>query len=217
MHAGTQHVRLSVADTGAGMDPKTRARIFEPFFTTKEPGKGTGLGLATVFGIVTQCGGKVEVESEPHRGSTFHVLLPCADLRASERAHGVTTTQAGEGTVLLVEDDAAVLGTVANVLRDAGYDVLATDRPSVALELWAEHRSRIAMLLSDVVMPDLDGRQLAARLLEDAPQLPILLMTGHDPGADEPGFPHPMIAKPFTPDELVAAVAAALKCDKKSR
>ncbi|HEY8039647.1 MAG TPA: ATP-binding protein [Polyangiaceae bacterium] len=209
-----RQVRISVADSGTGMDATTRARIFEPFFTTKEQGKGTGLGLATVFGIVSQCGGTVEVESELGKGSTFHVVLPCTDATAiaPETARPRAGTSAGSGeTILLVEDDTAVRTTVAGVLSEAGYEVLAAERPSRALALWEQHRKRVALLLCDVVMPELDGRQLAARLCESEPTLRVVLMTGHDPGAGGPGpVGSRMLAKPFSPAELLAMVSTAI-------
>jgi PAS domain S-box-containing protein len=212
--AGRRNARLSMSDTGSGMDTATLTRIFEPFYTTKEPGKGTGLGLALVFGIVSQCGGVVDVESEPGRGSTFHLVLPCTEERPGAPISSRPAVQAGAGEmILLVEDDAGVRATVANVLRGAGYDVLAADRPSSALALWAAQRARVALLLSDVVMPELDGRQLAKRLREDQPTLPVVLMTGYDPAAGDPDpSASRMVAKPFSPEELLATVRSALAC-----
>jgi two-component system cell cycle sensor histidine kinase/response regulator CckA len=210
--AGRRNVRLSVSDTGTGMDAAMRARIFEPFFTTKAPGKGTGLGLSTVFGVVSQCGGVVDVESEPGRGSTFHVILPCAfestDVSVAPRHEAAAGT--GE-TILLVEDEMAVRATVANVLREAGYDVLSAERPSAALSLWGSERTRIALLLCDLVMPEMDGRQLARRLRDDEASLPIVLMTGYDPEEGHRGSSAShVLSKPFSAEELLATVRAAL-------
>jgi PAS domain S-box-containing protein len=210
--AGRRSIRLSVSDTGTGMDEAMRARIFEPFFTTKEPGKGTGLGLSTVFGVVSQCGGVVDVESEPGRGSTFHVVLPCAPESADATVAPRHEAAAGTGeTILLVEDEKALRATVANVLRDAGYDVLSAERPSAALSIWGAERTRIALLLCDVVMPETGGRQLATRLREDKASLPIVLMTGYDPeeGHRAPFVSH-VLSKPFSAEELLATVRAAL-------
>ena len=206
-----EFVRLSVTDTGSGMDAQTRSRIFEPFFTTKEAGKGTGLGLATVFGIVSQCGGVVEVESEVGHGSTFHVLVPRCDEPAPASRDSTPVAPSGErGTILLVEDEPAVLATVANVLREGGYDVLPAGRPSEALALWRAHRARIVLLLCDIVMPEMDGRALATKLREDAPTLPIVLMTGYDPDAGEPAPANSrLLAKPFAPDELLRTITRA--------
>lgn len=202
--AGTsRYVRMSVADTGTGMDAQMRARIFEPFFTTKEG--GTGLGLATVFGIVSQCGGFIEVVSEPGKGSTFHVFLPCADVEAEVPASALPQTRKGLGeTVLVVEDEEAVRVSLCRLLRRAGYEVLDAEGPAAAIEIWRQHASHIAVLLCDIVMPELDGRQLAARLREERPDLRVVFMTGYAPeDPNEIRTDALWIAKPFTPELLL--------------
>jgi len=205
-------VRLSVRDTGTGMDAATRARLFEPFFTTKEPGKGTGLGLSTVFGIVNQAGGHVEVESEPGSGSTFHVFLPCVAIDPEVLAARETNPPArGVETILVLEDEDAVRTAVCNLLRDAGYEVIASGRPQSALELFTRSRSRVALLLTDIVMPEVNGREIAARLRLERPELPVVFMTGYDP---EPGGTPDertyWIGKPFAPDALLELIRRAI-------
>ena len=179
-------VELSVRDTGVGMDGTTRARIFEPFFTTKAPGVGTGLGLATVYGAVQQAGGRIEVESAPGAGTVFRVILPRAADGASLPtpplgAPAVRPEQplASRGVVLLADDEAALRSAAARVLRRAGYTVLEAEDGEAALALWRESRDAIALLLTDVRMPRLNGVELAERLRSEAPELPVLFMTGY--------------------------------------
>ena len=198
------YVMLSVADTGAGMSAETRARIFEPFFTTKEEGKGTGLGLATVYGIVAQSGGEITVYSEPGHGSTFRVYLP----RVSESAEAPTPAAfspapaRGAETILLVEDDAAVRAMVAEVLDLHGYTVLVAATPEEAVQIAARHSQPLDMVISDVVMPKMNGPTLVAKLQEKRPGLKALLMSGYtgdailNRGVD--GSALPFLEKPFT-------------------
>jgi signal transduction histidine kinase/CheY-like chemotaxis protein len=210
--AGVGHVRLSVRDTGTGMDSATKQRAFEPFFTTKEPGKGTGLGLATVFGIVAQSGGFVEIDSEPQRGSTFHVFLPRAETEPAPRIAAPLLKGHATGAVLLVaEDDPAVRGVVCGVLREAGYEVLEAARPSEALELWRRQGARVALLLSDVVMPQMNGEELVAKLRVERPALPVVFVTGYDPQdrvASVEGAR--CLTKPFSSGELLEVVRETL-------
>ena len=197
------YVMISVADTGAGMTAETRARIFEPFFTTKEEGKGTGLGLATVYGIVAQSGGEVTVYSEPGHGSTFRVYLP----RVTESAEPATPVTTGNGspkgaeTILLVEDDAAVRDMVAEVLDRHGYTVLAAATPAEAISIAQHYSQPLDMVISDVVMPKMNGPTLVAKLRELRPGLKALLMSGYTGDA----IPNraldgqmPFLEKPFT-------------------
>ena len=202
------YVLLQVSDTGHGMDAETKARIFEPFFTTKELGKGTGLGLATVYGIVTQSGGHIEVESEPGHGATFTIYLPRVDaaVEAAEPVSTVKGIRRGTETVLIVEDDEALLTLAREILATVGYTVLEANTPRDALRVAEAHAGPIHALLTDVVMPKMNGRQLADRLLVARPQLKVLFMSGYTDsaivqhGVLEPGT-H-FIHKPFTPDAL---------------
>jgi CheY-like chemotaxis protein len=210
------YVLLTVADTGCGMDEATRARIFEPFFTTKEKGKGTGLGLATVYGIVTQSGGGVAVQSEVGRGTTFRIYLPraadapAAAPRAAERPVRLTGTE----LILVVEDEDAVLKLVRRILVGAGYRVLLAPNAGEALMLCEEHRAEVKLLLADVVMPILSGPELAARLSTLVPGLRVLYMSGYsDETLTNRGLlrgPVPFIGKPFTQDALLRKVRAVL-------
>ena len=211
-----QYVMLAVTDTGHGMDPVTRAQIFEPFFTTKEAGKGTGLGLATVYGIVKQSGGSIYVYSEPGHGTTFKVYLPIIGFAATadeEPDRGRGAAPHGE-VVLLAEDRADVRRFTARVLRECGYAVLEADSGEAALALARDHAGPIHVLLSDAVMPEMNGKLLAERLRAARPGLRVVFMSGYTDDAVrernvvEAGIT--FLQKPFTPGRLAAAVRSAL-------
>ncbi len=207
---------LAVSDTGIGMDRETQARIFEPFFTTKEPGKGTGLGLATVYGIVKQSGGHIWVYSEPGKGTTFKVYLPHAEgdggrgAIPGERRENYRGTE----TILLVEDEASVRRLVAEVLRSQGYDVLVASNPEEATQISGGYAKAIHLLLTDLVMPRWNGRQLAENLVLSRPEMKVLFMSGYTDdtvvrqGAIQEGTP--FLQKPFTPESLVRRVRGVL-------
>lgn len=210
-------VMITVSDTGVGMSTETRAHIFEPFFTTKEEGKGTGLGLATVYGIVTQSGGQVSVYSEPGKGSVFRVYLPVVGDTPAFGTPAVAAVAAPKGaeTVLLCEDDAAVREMVAEVLTIQGYSVLIAPTPADAIALAEHHGDQaIDMVVSDVVMPKMDGLTLVARLRTLRPGLRALLMSGYtgdvifNKGVD--GSRVPFIEKPFTVKSLASKVREVL-------
>ena len=202
------YVMLSVSDTGHGMTAEVQARIFEPFFTTKEVGKGTGLGLATVYGIAKQSGAHITVESEPEKGTVFKLYLPrvgeAPGLAEPERP--VQVARRGSETVLLVEDDEALRTLAREILSILGYTVLEATSPSEALRLAEGHPGTIHVLLTDVVMPQMNGRQVADHLLVARPDLKVLFMSGYTDaaivqhGVLEPGT-H-FLQKPFTPDGL---------------
>jgi CheY-like chemotaxis protein len=210
------HVMLAVTDTGVGMDAATLARLFEPFFTTKEPGTGTGLGLATVYGIVKQSGGHIAAYSEAGRGATFKVYLPRVEtaLEAGERVPAAMPPALGSETVLLVEDEPDVRELAEEVLKTWGYTVLKTGDPAEALRLAERYDGPIHLLMTDMTMPGMDGRELADRLLADRPAMKRLFMSGYTDAAIihrdglEPGAP--FLQKPFTPDALVRRVRDVL-------
>jgi two-component system, cell cycle sensor histidine kinase and response regulator CckA len=209
-------VSLAVTDTGIGMDDEVRGRLFEPFFTTKELGRGTGLGLATVYGIVRQSGGHIQVRSRPGEGSSFTVYLPRAE--APRPARGALAAAApvsgGSETVLVAEDEEAVRHLVCRVLRAKGYRVLEARHAEAALDLAAATAEPIDLLVSDLVMPGLGGRALADRLLNLRPALRVLFITGYAPEAVErqgrlPAG-HGLLEKPFTADQLAHKVRETL-------
>src|SRR5687767_1148195 len=165
------YARVSVADTGTGIDEATRARLFEPFFTTKEQGKGTGLGLSTVYGIVRQSGGSITVESELGRGTTFRVCLPRIDAEVERSRQSPTKARnevpQGRETVLLAEDEEKVRELAAGLLRYAGYTVLEASNGAEALEISRAHQGKIELLVTDVVMPRMGGGALAEALARE--------------------------------------------------
>jgi PAS domain S-box-containing protein len=206
--AAGRHVMLAVTDTGRGMAPETIERIFEPFFTTKELGKGTGLGLATVYGIVKQSGGSIYVYSELGQGTVFKVYFPVAGETSSEAEPAVRLAQAhvGTETILLIEDEEGVRSLVTVALRSAGYTVLEAADPDAALELCSRREVKIDLILSDVVMPKMSGPAVAERAAKLRPGVKVLFMSGYtDDSIVRHGLMEqnmPFIQKPFTPDGL---------------
>jgi two-component system, cell cycle sensor histidine kinase and response regulator CckA len=217
-HGGSspgRYVMLAVSDTGIGMDAETRARIFEPFFTTKPRGEGTGLGLATVYGIVTQSGGSIWVYSETGRGTTFKVYFPRA-LRAEERAVAAQRTDGLEGTetILLAEDQPEVRSVACAVLERHGYRVLQASHGDEALQILRTHRGPIHLLLSDVVMPSMNGPELARLVQLQQPGIRVLYASGYtDDAIVRHGVLDPGVAflqKPFTPTALLTKIRELL-------
>jgi two-component system cell cycle sensor histidine kinase/response regulator CckA len=211
----TEAVALTVSDTGTGIEPELHDRIFEPFFTTKEVGKGTGLGLAMVYGIVTQNGGRISLESTLGQGTTFTIVFPVTDQeRQSVRPSWAPTGHSGGATILLVEDAPSVRHITARVLRRQGYVVLEASRPSEARAV-LERGEPVDLLLVDLVMPEMNGAKLAAELSELHPNLKVLFMTGYaDPNLQQAHSEalarERVIQKPFTSDALVDRVRATL-------
>jgi two-component system cell cycle sensor histidine kinase/response regulator CckA len=207
-----EYVRLRVGDSGTGMPPEVVERAFEPFFTTKRSGEGTGLGLATVYGIVTQAGGSVAIASEQGVGTTVTVLLPAtAGATAAVEAAADESPTAGHGeTLLVVEDEDALRDVAGRILCGAGYRVLAADGGVQALEVAAGHDGRIDLLVSDVVMPGMLGKDLAERLVDVRPDTRVLYMSGYaqpvlaSQGTLDPGVV--LLEKPFTASDLLRAV-----------
>jgi PAS domain S-box-containing protein len=209
------YAMVAVTDTGSGMDASVRAHLFEPFFTTKEVGKGTGLGLATVYGIVKQSDGYISVYSEPGRGSSFKVYLPRIQTpQSAATASGKDRLDRGTETILVVEDEAAVLALSRRALEMQGYVVLAAADPAAAIRVVERHGGMIHLLLTDVVMPGLSGRELADRLLARRPGLRVLYMSGYpgDAVVQHGALPvgSAFLQKPFSPDGLARKVRDVL-------
>jgi CheY-like chemotaxis protein len=209
------YVKLVFQDNGVGMDEETKSHIFEPYFTTKEVGKGVGLGLSTVYGIIRQSGGDIWVDSEPQKGTTFTILLPRTEEKPSrESIELVLDAPTGRGTILVVEDEESVRNLVRETLENAGYRVFDAANGEEALEIMSRSREPIHLLLTDVVMPKRGGRSLAVRVASLYPETKILFMTGYV-GPEADGKYHPLgrkssIFKPFTPDELARKVRDVL-------
>jgi len=218
-HIGAQagpHVLLAVSDTGVGMDAAIKERIFEPFFTTKPPGKGTGLGLATVFGIVKQHGGNIWVYSEPGHGTTFKVYLPQPQnvIQPNVTATKSPVSNYGSETVLMVEDEALVRALAVRTLAAHGYRVLEATGPAEGLQIAAEHSATIHLLLTDVVMPQLNGRQLYEKVAALHPEIKVLFMSGY---TDNVIIHHGMLdegtnflQKPFTVQSFIQKIREVL-------
>jgi CheY-like chemotaxis protein len=218
-----KYVMLSVTDTGIGMDGETQAHMFEPFFTTKEPGKGTGLGLATVYGVVKQMDGAIWVRSEPGNGTTFEIYLPCVEPveeEPEERGRGFTTTTSlatapdGTETVLLVEDQDGIRDLVQEFLQRKGYTVLHAVDGTDALRIAGEYKDQIHLLVTDVVMPNIGGQELARRLTPLRPQMKVLFMSGYPEhaslGDEAVDGNMPVLLKPFLLDALAREVRRVL-------
>ena len=215
------YICLAVKDTGYGMDAATVGRIFEPFFTTKDPGKGTGMGLATVYGVLKQHGGWIEVDTAPGRGTTIRTFFPLSrrdSSAASAKSESLPTesTPLNDITILVVEDEEMLREFVSEALGTFGYHVLSAANGRDALNVWAEHRDEIDLLLTDVVMPEsISGRQLAHTLIQDKPNLKVIFTSGYSSELFESEFErekeHLFLAKPYLPDRLAQTVAMHLQ------
>ena len=213
------YVLLTVSDTGCGMTQEVLDHIFEPFYTTKERGKGTGLGLSTVYGIVKQSEGNLEVESTLGLGTVFRIYLPMvAALEESAKIQIRTEVRSRSETILLVEDDDMVRALAAHALRKKGYQVLEAANGGEALLICEQHPEKIHLLLTDVIMPHMSGRTLADKLSGMRVEMRVLYMSGY---TDNVIIPHGILEsdisflpKPFTPDELLQKVAATLDSNR---
>jgi PAS domain S-box-containing protein len=210
------YVRLSVTDTGCGMGEETLRHLFEPFFSTKGVGRGTGLGLATVYGIVEQHHGWVEVESQPGKGSSFHVFLPAAPAaRPAQPAITPETLRGGNETILLVEDDPSVRKIMERFLQRHGYRVLKASNGHEALSLWAKHHAEIDLLYTDMIMPEsMNGLELTGRLRQEKPGLKVIISSGYSTeltGLKDMAAPGiTFLPKPFSPEVLTATIRTSL-------
>jgi signal transduction histidine kinase/ActR/RegA family two-component response regulator len=210
------YISLTISDTGMGMDSETTAHLFEPFFTTKAPGKGTGLGLATAYGIVKQSGGAISIYSEPGRGTAVKIYLPSAEAKAGPEVTEpkAAATPGGNETILVLEDEARVRKLICEVLSGRGYHVLEAVRGEEAIRIAAEYRGRIHMVLADVVMPEMSGPQALEQIRILHPTVRVLFMSGY---TDEAILHHgivgsgaPFLQKPFLPDALARKVREVL-------
>jgi PAS domain S-box-containing protein len=224
-HAGVtpgSYVMLAVSDTGAGMTPETQAQIFDPFFTTKELGRGTGLGLSTVYGVVKQSGGHIWVYSELEHGTTFKIYLPQTDAEPQTEtvSKPARLSSPAKETILLVEDDNQVRKLVYSMLTRLGYSVLVPKDAKTALSLGEQHATTIRLLLTDVIMPEINGRELARELAVHNPGIKVLFMSGYTKNTvDQNGVLEPgtaFLQKPFTPTALAAKVREVLDGSKEN-
>ncbi len=215
-----RYVKLTVADDGPGIAEELQPRIFEPFFTTKGPGEGTGMGLATVYGIVKQSRGYVWVASEPGRGTTFEILLPRCGKPKTERQEmkdGSETDGGGSETVLVVEDDATVRALAKSVLGGAGYRVLEAAGGRAAIEICAGEGGRIDLIVTDMVMPEMSGDEMARRLLEAFPKIEFLFMSGYGDAVHRARWKRVgkwFLEKPFNAERLLAKVREVLEATR---
>ena len=213
-----RYVMLSITDTGVGMDETTRAHAFEPFFTTKAKGKGTGLGLATVYAVIDQSGGGIAMDTAPDHGTSIRIYLPVTDAPAVlERQHASPSATEGTETLLLVEDNDAIREISAQALRRRGYTVFEARNGEEAIDWASKSAVPPDMLITDVVMPGMSGPNLAARLLQQTPHLRVLYMSGYTDDATEVHGAFwggvPLLQKPFTPSQLAENVRMALDHD----
>ncbi|MCH2111162.1 MAG: response regulator, partial [Polyangiaceae bacterium] len=215
------YIELVVADTGEGMSPEVQARAFEPFFSTKSPGQGSGLGLSNVYGAVTQNGGAISLTSAPAMGSRFRILWPCAEEQVEPSEEEPVSSKVGKSErILVVEDEELVRELCVQILKEAGYRVEGEGQPTAALERFRGTEAEFDLLLTDVVMPEMNGRELAERVLKRFPHLPIIFMSGYtrdtinDRGELGPNFR--FLAKPFRRQGLLTEVHLALSAAKRS-
>jgi two-component system cell cycle sensor histidine kinase/response regulator CckA len=213
-----RYVTLVVSDTGVGMDSETQARMFEPFFTTKEPGKGTGLGLAIVYGVVKQIGGWTHVDSKPEQGTTFEIYLPRAEEAkapaAAAKLLDLTTVSKGTETILLVEDETGIRELASHFLGGQGYMVLTAMDGNEALRIAEGHEDLIHLLVTDIVMPNVGGTELAQRLRQVRPEIKVLFMSGYPDhpaiASGDVGVQTAVLQKPFLLDTLAHKVRSLL-------
>jgi CheY-like chemotaxis protein len=210
------YILLSVSDTGSGMDTQTLSHVFEPFFTTKEPGRGTGLGLSTVYGIVNQVGGSIFVYSEIGRGSVFKIYLPRVDAPPDmEERRSEAESPQGTETILVVEDEEMVRRLTCDTLRKYGYQVIEASNPGEALLACEKYSGSIPLMITDVVMPQMGGRELSERLRRPRPEMRVLYMSGYtDDAVVRQGMLDPamfFLQKPFTGRALAQRVREILQ------
>ena len=200
------YVLIEISDNGIGMDDKTVQRVFEPFFTTKEMGRGTGLGLASVYGIIKGHGGYIDVDSVKGRGTTFTIYLPATDISLQKQSNGLGENNAAQGTILLVDDEGVIIKTGRQMLERLGFTIMAANTGSEAVQIYEKHMNEIGMVILDMVMPEVSGSETYDRLKRLNPEVKVLLSSGYsingkaeellDRGCND------FIQKPFTMDQL---------------
>jgi CheY-like chemotaxis protein len=214
------YVLLEISDTGVGMDAETQAHIFEPFFTTKEVGKGTGLGLSTVYGVIKQSGGQINVESSPDRGTTFSIYLPwtAEAVTPAKPAPDQAESLRGTETVLLVEDADSVRELARDWLMASGYTVLEADCPEDALQISRTYPSPVHLLVTDVIMPGMNGPALARKVMRERPETKLLYVSGYTGFIDQKNIDPeaPIVPKPFTRDSLLSKLREVLSGEVES-
>lgn len=211
-----KYVHLAITDTGVGMDAATQARIFEPFFSTKARDKGTGLGLAMVYGIIRNHGGRIYVDSAVNQGTTFHIYLPAATtIVASTKPEPPREAPFGHETILLIDDERVILDVAGRILQRLGYAVLQAQDGEEAVRLFAERQHEIALVILDMVMPRLSGREVFRRLQALNPEVRVLLSSGYSTDDDTQAILHEgvigVVQKPYVMNELAHAVKRALQ------
>jgi two-component system, cell cycle sensor histidine kinase and response regulator CckA len=205
-----RYVCLTVTDTGIGMNAETKAKAFEPFFTTKERGKGTGLGLSTVYGVVKQSGGYIDVESAPGEGTSFQIYLPQTEEGVTtEKLQAESTQVKAHQTILLAEDEDSLRALTRNTLQGRGYTVLEAKNGVDALKIGRKYVGSIDLLLTDVVMPEMGGHELAQQLIRERPGIKVVYISGYT--AQLPGMKTFFLMKPFTRDALTQKIREALE------
>ena len=209
-----RYVKISITDTGTGMDKATQRRIFEPFFTTKEMGRGTGLGLASAYGIAKNHGGYISVYSEKNEGTTFRICLPASEKEISEEKELTKRVVKGTGTLLLVDDEDIVIGVGEQMLKTLGYEVLLARSGKEAIEIYTDNQDRVDMLILDMIMPGMGGGEAYDRMKEINPDIKVLLSSGYSMAGQATeilkrgcnGF----IQKPFSVNELSEKIGEIL-------
>jgi two-component system cell cycle sensor histidine kinase/response regulator CckA len=214
-----RYVVLTVSDTGTGIDPANIGKIFEPFFTTKDVGKGTGLGLATVYAVISQLGGHIRVQSEPRKGTVFRIYLPHETLPVGEAAKVPSADKAlnGSATILVVEDEASVRSVMSRTLGRLGYSILEAADGEAGLAVVRQQDTAIDLLITDVMMPGMNGHAFAEKALKERPGLPVIFVSGYTPSSlkepDSPVWSHAFLQKPFRGPQLAQMVNDVLHGD----
>jgi CheY-like chemotaxis protein len=208
------YFELTINDTGIGMDEETKRRIFEPFFTTKDLGQGTGLGLASVYGIVENHGGHIQVESQPGRGATFQILLPATETKVAAISSQPATPIPGGGRILLVDDEELILKYCHEMIQSLGYDVLSTTKPREAISIYRDRQKDFDLVILDIIMPEMDGIEVFERMASINPEIKAIITSGYSDDCRIErilaGGRHDHLKKPFTRQQLSRSISRVL-------